>query len=147
LAQIGERVWGQRRERLPKALRWAMTFLFVALAWVFFRAPSLTDAVALLRSAVLGGWGLPMKTLTDGFLDSELRAVTTLAPGLTAAAPGLALAGLLIAALVVALWPRNTIHQMERFQPAMGRGLALAALTAWSMLSFSGVSTFIYSNF
>jgi hypothetical protein len=147
LAQIGERIWGQRRDRLPKALRWALTFLLVALAWVFFRAPSLTDAGAMLCAAVSGGWGFPLKTLTDGLLDSEWRAVTTLVPPLTDVAPGLALAGLLIASLVVALWPRNTIHQMENFRPTLGRGLALAALTAWSMLSFSGVSTFIYSNF
>jgi D-alanyl-lipoteichoic acid acyltransferase DltB (MBOAT superfamily) len=147
LAQIGERLWGLRRETLPKGLRWALTFLFVSLAWVFFRAPSLAAAVNLLRSAVSGGWGLPLETLTDGLLDSELRAVTTLLPTLTAAAPGLALAGLLIASLLVSLWPRNTIHQMDRFRPTLGCGLALAVLTAWSVLSFSGVSTFIYSNF
>ena len=63
LAQIVERAWGPRRERLPKALRWLMTFLFVNLAWVFFRAPSLGAAGGLLSAAVSGGAGLPLIAL------------------------------------------------------------------------------------
>ena len=46
LAQVIERLW-PGRERLPKALRWTMTFLFVNLAWVFFQAPSLAAAGSL----------------------------------------------------------------------------------------------------
>ena len=82
LAQVGERLWGRRRERLPKGLRWAMTFLFVNLAWVFFQAPSLGAAGMLLRSAVCGGWGLPLETLAAGALDSEAAALRTLLPAL-----------------------------------------------------------------
>ena len=147
LAQIVERAWGPRRERLPRALRWLMTFLFVNLAWVFFRAPSLGAAGGLLSAAVSGGAGLPLSALAAGVLDSETTALTTLLPMLAKQMPGLVLAALLAASLTVSLWPRNTIRRMEDFHPSMWRGAACAGLLVWSVLSFSGVTTFIYSNF
>lgn len=147
LAQIVERAWGKSREQLPKALRWLLTFGFVNVAWVFFRAPSLAAAGQLLSAAVSGGWSLSVGFLAAGVLDSETTALTALLPSLSGAVPGILLAALLTAALVVSLWPRNTIRRMEAFQPTLWRGMVLAGLMAWCVLSFSGISTFIYSNF
>lgn len=146
LAQIAERLWGGR-ERLPKAVRWGMTFLFVNLAWVFFQAPSLTGALDLLRSAVTGGWGLPLETLAAGALDSEASALRTLLPALEKWVPGMMLAALLGIGLAVSLCRKNVIRGMEAVRPRL-RGAALCAvLLAWSIASFSSTATFIYSNF
>ena len=49
--------------------------------------------------------------------------------------------------VVAVLWPRNVIDRMDTFRPTFWRGLGLAVLTAWSILSFTGITTFIYSNF
>lgn len=148
LAQVAERLWGPGRERLPKAVRWAMTFLFVNLAWVFFQAPSLTAAGALLRAAVLGGGGLPLEALAAGALDSEATALRTLLP--TAAAkwtPGMVLLALFGLGLAVSLRRRSVTRRMEDFQPTLGRAAVCGALLAWAALSFSSTATFIYSNF
>ena len=146
LAQVIERLW-PGRERLPGALRWAMTFLFVSLAWVFFQAPSLGAAVSLLRSAVLGGGGLPLELLAAGALDSEATALRTLLPFAAGAVPGLVLAALFTVGLAVSLRRRSVIRRMEDFRPTV-RGAALhGALLAWAVLSFSSTATFIYSNF
>ena len=51
------------------------------------------------------------------------------------------------AGMVAVLWPRNTIRRMEDFRPTLWRGAALTVLTLWCALSFTGVTTFIYSNF
>lgn len=146
LAQVLERLW-PGRERLPKALRWAMTFLFVSLAWVFFQAPSLAAAISLLRAAVSGGGGLPLDLLAAGALDSEATALRTLLPFAAKAVPGLVLAALFAAGLAVSLRRRSVTRRMEDFRPTV-RGAALCgALLAWAMLSFSSTATFIYSNF
>lgn len=147
LAQIAERAWGPGRERLPKALRWAATFLFVNIAWVFFRAPSLSAAGQMLTAAVSGGWELPGDWLLAGFLSSEREALAIAAPALAQKLSWLALAGLYGAAALASVLPGNTIRRMDTFRPTFWRGLALAALTAWCILSFSGITTFIYSNF
>ncbi len=147
LAQVVERAWGQGRERLPKALRWGLTFLFVNVAWVFFRAPSLGAAGALLGAAVSGGAGVPLASLTAGVLDSEVTAVLTLLPGLAKVMPVLTLAGLLAVGMTAALWPRNVIRRMDDFRPTAAGAVLCGVGLVWAVLSFSGVTTFIYSNF
>jgi alginate O-acetyltransferase complex protein AlgI len=42
--------WRKTGVKLPRYFAWAITFFAVMMAWVFFRAQSLTDANALVRS-------------------------------------------------------------------------------------------------
>ena len=147
LAQVVERMWGSGRDRLPKVLRWAGTFLFVSLAWVFFQSPDLTSAAELLKAAFAGGAGLPLDALLTGVFESEVTAVETLLPVAAKFLPQMTLAGLFGAGTVVILWPRNTVSRMDEFQPNGWNLVVCAVLMLWSVLSFSGVATFIYSNF
>ncbi len=135
---------------LPKWLAWALTFLFVNLAWVFFRADTVGQGLALLGGLFRSGWGppspefaaaLPLDALSDGlkFLQGAL------APGGDALiywTPLLALpAGLALLACP------NPVEQAERFRPTAAR-LALTVLClAGSALFLSGVEAFIYANF
>jgi D-alanyl-lipoteichoic acid acyltransferase DltB (MBOAT superfamily) len=147
LAQIAERLWGKRRERLPKTLRWAGTFLFVNLAWVFFRAPDLAAAGQLLSSAVSGGGGLMLESLAVGVLESEVNALQTLLPMLSGKVPQLTVPGLLSVGMVIVLWPQTALQKMEEFRPRLIHAVLCGVLLVWAILSFSGVATFIYSNF
>ena len=147
LGQIVERAWGPGRERLPKALRWAVTFAFVNAAWVFFRAPGVAGALTLLKTAVTADFRPPADWLMAEVFAKEAEALGMLLPGLRAwTAPALTY-GLFAAAMIAALWPRNAARQMDAFQPTTRRALGLALLMAWSVLSFTGVTNFIYSNF
>lgn len=147
LAQVTERLWGSRRDALPKWLRWAMTFLFVNIAWVFFRAPDAASAFSLLKTAVTGGIsGIPL-WLVKGLFARELSALLILFPGIEPVTVYLRLAAVLGISLTAALWPRNVIRQMDAFRPDWRSGLWVLALAAWSILSFTGVVNFIYSNF
>lgn len=148
LAQIGERLLGERRERLPKGLRWLLTFLFVNLAWVFFQAPSLAGAWGVLRAAVLGGGGLPLEALAAGALDTEATVLRTLLPrDLAWVVPPLVLLVLLGGGLAVSLRRRGVVQRMEDFRPSWESALVSGGLLAWAVLSFSSTGTFIYSNF
>lgn len=62
--------WRRYNIQLPKAINWGITFLCVIICWVFFRAESLHDALAVLSSmADLGNIVLPDKNVKDlGFL-------------------------------------------------------------------------------
>ena len=147
LGQIIERVWGPERDKLPRVLRWGLTFAFVNAAWVFFRAPGVSQALTLLRTAVTADFRPPADWLMEGVFAKEAAALGMLFPDLIPwVSPALTFALFALAALA-ALWPRNTARRMETFPPAPWRAAALALLTAWSVLSFTGVTTFIYSNF
>ena len=147
LAQAAERAWGPGRDRLPAAVRWVLTFAFVNVAWVFFRAPDLGSAGALLKAAVAGGFEMPEPWLVETLFSKEFSALEMLLPAIDPWVNILRTAVLYGAGVLAALWPRNTVGQMDSFRPTLWRGAALTAVMAWSMLSFSGVTTFIYSNF
>ncbi|MCU0762307.1 MAG: MBOAT family protein [Hydrogenophaga sp.] len=51
-ALVVHRTWKNAGLRLPSSLAWLLTFLFVNVAWVFFRATSLDDALRVLRGMV-----------------------------------------------------------------------------------------------
>ena len=83
LAQVAERAWGKRRDHLPLLLRWGLTFLFVNIAWVFFRAPDCAGALELLSRAVTGGLAKPEAWLLEGLFTEEASAVQMLLPAVT----------------------------------------------------------------
>ncbi len=146
-AQVLERLWGKRRERLPRLLRWCLTFAFVNVAWVFFRAGSVSSAVTLLKTAVIGPLASPPAWLFHGLLPSETKALRLLLPDHQSLVD-LGRGALLYAAgLTAALWPRNVIAQMDAFRPTRLGAAALGLVMAWCVLSFTGMTTFIYSNF
>ena len=144
LGQVIERLWGPGRDRLPRWARWALTFGFVNLAWVFFRAPDLDTAGTVLRQALLGGWGLPAWLAAD-LLPSEAQALRVL--GLGGRAGTVLLAAVFAAGLAAALKPGNTLRRAETLRPTAGRCALCCLLLCWAALSFSGVTTFIYANF
>ncbi|MBY0572714.1 MAG: MBOAT family protein [Undibacterium sp.] len=48
LALVIHRIWGRFNLRLPTSLAWLITFLFINITWVFFRAKDLTSARRML---------------------------------------------------------------------------------------------------
>jgi len=147
LAQIAERALGRRLDRLPKWLRWALTFAFVNLAWVYFRAPTVAAGNQILQAVFSLDFAKPMPWLSEGLFSCEQEVVRILLPLLAPWRNVLTTALLYIAGLTAALWPRNTIREMDQFRPTFWRGAAMWLLGVWSVLSFSGIAQFIYANF
>lgn len=147
LGQVAERLLGGRLKRIPKPVRWCLTFAFVNVAWVFFRAPDFAGALRLLATALTGVMDRPGSWLLHGLFAKETGAIQMLLP---AVKPWMDLARIVLlygTGMAVVLLPVNTAARMERFRPKRWQAAALAVLTAWSVLSFTGITTFIYSNF
>ena len=111
------------------------------------RDRDISAAAALLKTAVTGGFGGIRPWLVNGLFRREFSALELLAPAVRPYTTYLRVALILGAGLLTALWPRNTVRQMEVFRPTVRSCLTTALLAAWSILSFTGVVTFIYSNF
>jgi D-alanyl-lipoteichoic acid acyltransferase DltB (MBOAT superfamily) len=165
---IHERFGGGRKRSTPlgRALARTTTFVAVVVGWVFFRATSFDDAIAILRGmAGLNGVSLPAALAS--YLDPSLRATFE---GWGVAFP---LGGgsrlvfqylWIIALLPVAMLAPNTQELLGRFQPAldfrregMSTRLAwrptrawagfIAGVTACGLLSLTRVSEFLYYQF
>jgi alginate O-acetyltransferase complex protein AlgI len=56
------------RDRIPRFVKQALVFAFVCLAWIFFRAPTVTDAWLVLSRMFTTGWGDPQFPVLMGVL-------------------------------------------------------------------------------
>ena len=145
LALAVHRLWTRAGYAMPRALAWATTFVFVTVAWVFFRAREWGDAIKVIRGMV----GL------EGFVVN--RALAARLPFLENFGvrfgdwPGLPNSSAVLPWLVgVLLLSFLAPHSMEwrdrlRFTPCwqiLTIGIALGAV-----LSLSHISEFLYFQF
>ena len=150
-ALVAHRAWVRLGGRMPAMAGWALTLLFVVFTWVFFRANTLQDALAMSRAMVdlsPDNLALPWGTLDalGHWTDRPLHATWAWRDGMAAASP-MALP-LVLAALAFAATAPNT----NRFRDGVASrgwllvagvlfGVAVAALFA------SSSSVFLYFDF
>lgn len=138
LASVLYRLFRKQYDALHPALQWLLTFGFVVVAWVFFRATSLSDAMAILKSMVMMNFG-PLR--------SEITSAFALPGGFH---PGYNALYMLIwyaASLFACLGMRNTYEKTMAFRPTLANAFSTVILILYCVLSLSGVSVFLYFNF
>lgn len=136
-------------KRLPRPLGWVCTFAFVNIAWGFFRAPNF-EAVRVFFSHLFSGvWMRLPYSIYSCFMTTEVKVVNQLL-GLQSETLGLTATIFFLAlSLVLCLIPRNALDRTlgDRFRTSgLQLGVSVILLT-WAILSFTGVSTFLYFNF
>ena len=149
LVQVAQRLL-KGKLSLPKPLAWALTFLFVSAAWVFFRADSVKQALTMLSRLFAGGWGLPSEDFAAALpLEAMSVAFSFIQYSLLPGGMGLVywLPLLFIPAGMALLACPNPLAQAERFRPTVGKAVLTTLCLVGSVLFFSGVATFIYANF
>lgn len=133
---------------LRKGLGVLLTFLYVNVAWVFFRASSVQEAVLFLKRLFTGGCGRVSHAIADAFnLDEFWYAIKLFHLDRMNNSDCFVMVLFLIISLGLVWFSPNAVRIAEksRLKPAV---VVLAAvLFVWSVLSFSGVSTFLYFNF
>lgn len=118
------RWWSLAGVRLPAIVAWAVTFLFVNVAWVFFRAPDLATAASFVAS-LFGAQGFG---------------------GMSLPAPASSIATLTIACVVAAM-PRNSDRIVAEMTFGWRLQAATALLLAAGILSLANPTEFLYFNF
>ena len=138
LMSVLYRLFRRPYDRLHPALRWLITFLFVTVAWVFFRAETMDSAMTVLRAMFSMEFGAINATVTNVFATPM-----NLHPGYNAIMTQL----WYVLALAGVLGLPNTYELTDRFQPTLGRAALTVVLLVLCVLSLSGVSVFLYYNF
>ncbi|HHW61578.1 MAG TPA: MBOAT family protein [Syntrophomonadaceae bacterium] len=145
-AQVVHRAWKKLQITMPRALAWFLTFNFVNVAWVFFRAKTWNDALKVLAWMIgMNGVVLPTR------LADSLSGLTAL--GVTFAPLGQSFAGisqaviLLTIFMVVVLTVKNSIELSRSYKANLGTAVVLAALATWCLFNMNQVSEFLYFNF
>ena len=138
-------------KKAPKFIRWFLTFSFVSLAWVFFRAEDTPEALSMLGQLFAGGLKPLNAELVAACIPTECQLLQWIilkaAPDMTyysGCAIWIALAAL---ALYLASFAKTIKERMERFAPSKKLIVTSVILFTWSVLSLSEVAEFIYVNF
>ena len=124
------------------------TFVYVTAAWVFFRAESISDALLLFKRMFVGGIRPFYSTFSDGFNLDELWYVIKVTPLMKFGfAWDICLWLFLIAGGVMIFFGKNAVEYSKKCKINLGTTVLTAVLLVWCIISFSGVSTFLYMNF
>lgn len=136
-------------DSLHPVMNWLITFNFVNLAWVLFRADSIGDALVLFKAILRMEIGPISEHITNAFLLPELNLLITKVPLLIYFQwyPNLLVLLFFAGTLALLLGARNAREHMLTFRPTLKNLLTVAVLLFWCVLSFAGVSTFLYFNF
>ena len=148
VARVLHKIFQKQWDAIPKGIRWFVTFGFLNFTWIFFRAESLTQAGILfqkmfasfewkLQSGLMQQFDVLEFTYVEEHIGPSLNVVKTY--------PQIHLLMVMLIGLLVAFMPKNLYE--KDFKPGIGNALVSVILLVWCVLSFSGVSTFLYFNF
>jgi alginate O-acetyltransferase complex protein AlgI len=142
---VVHRAWKRVGGRMPAPIAWLLTFVFVTMAWVFFRARSWKDALRML-SAMCGlngvalpeGWGHALSFLNGRYL--QFMPWKEIMQGSRDACIWVPLA------LAVCLFLKNSNQMAESFKPGW-KALLVVAAGAYAALQLFRVNDFLYFSF
>ena len=124
------------------------TFIYVSIAWVYFRASSVEQANTLLLNIFTKPWALPGSVFTDAFNLGEFWYILKILK--IAVLPHAEYYIMIIFsafAIVITFFGKNIEELAAKFKPTILSAAATAVLFIWCVVSLSGVSTFLYFNF
>ena len=145
IALVVHRQWQMLFIAMPKWLAWFLTFNFVNISWIFFRAKSFEDAMKVLHGMFLGNLILP--AALEEKLDFLKGAGISFGSYLHALQAGPVAILKLITALAIVLFAKNSIQMTFEGQVGQVKMAFAGSLFLIALLSMQKVSEFIYFNF
>lgn len=133
-------------KHLPYPLAWLLTFIYVNICWVFFRAPNIKSAFSLF-SRLTSGFGFIISEISQSFLTTEVKIFRLFMPIDDSLFATLACVVFLILACLGAIFPQNMQRKIQNFKPTTKLCYLTIFVLFWSIISLSGISTFLYFNF
>ena len=146
LALVIHRLWQYTGILIYKWIAWFITFNFINIAWVFFRAEEWEDALKVLKGMVgINGIALP------SILESKLVFLhdygVTFNDFIAGTGGDYTTFLWIIIGLIVVLFSSNSNEKLEHFRLSYTTVLMTIGLFLGAVLSLNKVSEFLYFNF
>lgn len=148
LLMVIERLTGKIIEKVRIA-GWLFTFVFVNVAWIFFRADNISDALVFLGRIFHPGTGWIENSLIQTVNELiEIRIVCRFGfQGIVDKLPWLPAFLLITLIALLTLMSKNTQERLEGFRCSKKQTVFTILLMFWGIISLAGVSVFLYSGF
>ncbi len=149
LFSVITKVFNKFFSKLHPALNWIITFLFVNVTWIFFRADTVSDALRVIANIGSMNFGpINPEILSNFRLEGvEMAFAVLFKTELSVLYPEVFFLGFGVLAFILALGCQNVKEKMDGFKPTFWKALLTVVLLVWSIISMSGMSSFLYFNF
>lgn len=151
IASVLERLFSKSWEKQNPVLKWALTFLFVSAAWVFFASPSVGDAIGLLKQVLRFETFTLSPKLVATFRLNEFEFLREITAGIPLIGTILQHIGrrwlfvLLGFTFIMLLNTKNSMELKERL--TVRSSVKTALFMFWGLLSLSNIIEYIYAGF
>ncbi|MBE6160254.1 MAG: MBOAT family protein [Lactobacillales bacterium] len=133
-------------DRIHPILNWLITFIFINFTWIIFRANSIKEAFNFINKIFDLNFKNINKNIVDCFNSVEFTFITSRI-SILKIYPNFLLICYFIFTIILILFSKNAFEKMKKFQPNFCNVTCISILLIWCILSFSGISTFLYFNF
>ncbi|WP_458459855.1 MBOAT family O-acyltransferase [Pseudobutyrivibrio sp.] len=140
------RMFRKQFEAMHPALGWMITQGFFNLTLVFFRADTISDAIEFIKQILYVDFNNIDVHILYAFQTPALKFFLDGTP-VTHSLPFIYVGMYYFLALFIVLGSHNSHQLMAAFKPTVKNMLWTAVLIAASVMSLSGISTFLYFNF
>lgn len=151
LAQVFTRFFKRSILKMNKIVSWLLLFGFVNFSWIFFRADGLSGATAFIKSLLnfnietLNAYMFP--EMLQAFMLPEVNVLIEVAFRDSNVVRALIMVAVYVAVFVCTIVAKNTNEKLLVFKPNVRTVVFCSFVLAWCIVSFSGVTSFIYVNF
>ena len=145
IAIVIHRAWNRMGMKLYTPLAWFITFNFINITWVFFRAKEWDDALKVLKGMFMGALVLPQSW--QDTLGTLARHGVQFGSWLQGISRDDYTPLWLISALLLTLFLQNSNQLTEKMKPGYLTALYAAVLFLIAASSLSKLSEFLYFNF
>ncbi len=142
IALIINHIWKNFNFHMPRIVAWFITFNFINITWIFFRAKEWDDALRVLKAMLFGEfmldyhWQEKLHFLGVGF-----------GPWLQNIYADKDIFGWLLFAIILTFFFKNSSELSKNFKPNKKYLLFTTLILAYSILDMNKVSEFLYFNF
>ena len=146
IALVVQRVWNQLGFKMNTVLAWFITFNFVNIAWVFFRAKEWDDAVKVL-SGMIGVSGITLPHILKNKLDFLSEYGVEFGDYLSTITGDAWTVVWLLVGFILILVFKNSVEKLYDFKLNYKTAIFTAITFVGGIISLNKVSEFLYFNF
>ena len=141
------RMFDKPVKKMHPVLSWLITFGFINITWIYFRADSIGQANLIVKNILKCNFGSINSSILNAFSLPEFSLLSSIFRHGIFADSRLYFLLFTAFAFFAVLFMKNTNERIRTYKPTISISCISVVLLVWCIISFSGVSTFLYFNF
>lgn len=145
--QVLNKIFEEQWNKVHLAIQWFLTFLAINIAWIFFRAESISDGLVFIKQMLHGGIAPISVFLVKSVDIIEVDIIEKIFGLSQTGACKIIILIVFLIAFIGSLNAKNIKERLEEFKPSIISAVVTSVIFVYSVLSLSGVNTFLYFGF